>query len=237
MADPDDLEGSDYLIGNVKTRGHWVGKHHVEEVLHVTVLLLGINDGQSHGGSIGVSGEGWHLGYELDCQFLSVIRIEEIIIRVHEGRERSDNADHDGHRMSRTLEPFVEVDNELVDHHFADNDILEFGELGSRGQAAIEQEIAGFHIGGVISEILNPVSPVHELSFLPVDVRDIGDAAGSAHETRVISENICLREQSSHVDHLRPKGALQDRQLDLLVSDFQDCFLGQGLGLFGFHLV
>lgn len=186
MADPDNLQSFNNFVSDIEAGGHRVGEHHVQEILHVTVLLLRVYDRQAHGGPVSVGGKSWHFCYQLYGKLLAIVGVEQIVVVVHESRESTHNAYHDSHGMGWGFESFVEINDELIDHHFPHNNSLKLGELGSRGKAAIEEQIAGLHIVGVIGQILYPIPSVHELSLFAIDVGDVRDAAGGAHETRVI---------------------------------------------------
>lgn len=86
----------------------------------------------------------------------------------------------------------------------------------------------------MFSKFFNFIASVHELSLFAINVRDIRDAAGSAHEAWVICQYASLRQKSAHIDHFRSKWALKDGQLDFLVSNFEDGLFGERLWLFGF---
>lgn len=134
--------------------------------------------------------------------------------------------------MRLTLESLVEGDDFLVDHHLANYDLLELLQFCGGGQTSVQQQIGGLHVGGVISQLVNRVAPVHELTLLPVDVSDVRDAARSAHESGVIGQHSKIGEQSSDVDHFWSQSALQDGQLNLLAVNSEDSFLFLGLWLF-----
>lgn len=235
VADPDDLQCADHFFIDVKALTHRVGKHHIEEVLHVPKVLLRVNDRQSHCCTISISSQSWHLGYEFNRHFLPVSRVEEVVIRVKESRQRAYNTDHNGHRVRFTPKSLVKLNHLLVDHHLASDYFFKLAEFAPRGQLAIKQQIASLHVGGVLSEILYLVSAIEQFSLLSVDVADIGDAASCAHEAWIVGQHICLRKQGTHIDEILTKRTLEDWQLILLVSYLQDCPLLLRLGLDGLY--
>ena len=121
---------------------------------------------------------------------------------MQKGREGAYHPHHDAHGVRVTFEAFVELDHLLVYHHFSHHSLLEFNQLALGGQDAVEQKIAGLHVGGVLGELLDRVASVEQLAFLAVDVADVGDAAGCAHETWVVGQQVGLAQKGAHVDEI-----------------------------------
>lgn len=62
----------------------------------------------------------------------------------------------------------------------------------------------------MFSQLLDGIAAVEEFAPLAVDVADVGDAAGSAHEARVVCEHVCFGQQCPDVQQARAQTALQD---------------------------
>lgn len=141
------LHGFDDLFVNLENLIHRVAEHHVEEVLHITETLLRIHNWQATGSSVSVSSQCRHFCNHLYCQYLSIKLFFKIVVRMHEGREGTDHSDHNGHWMGRCVETLVKINELFIDHHLANDSLLELLELLFIRQLAINQQIACLHIG------------------------------------------------------------------------------------------
>ena len=85
MTDPDHFEGSKDVGVDIEVMGHGVGKHHIEEVFHVAILLAGVDIRQALGSAVGIRCQSRHLGNQLDGNFLPVLSAEQIIFLASKG--------------------------------------------------------------------------------------------------------------------------------------------------------
>ncbi len=139
MTDPNHFQSSDNLICNFELISHWVWEHHVEKVLHVTIIFLGPNNRKSHRSSVSICCESGHLGDKLNGQLMPVLLIIEIVIRVKKGRQGSNHTYHNGHGMSLRLEPLIKLNHFLIQHHFAIDGLFKPGQFVNRRKFPIQK--------------------------------------------------------------------------------------------------
>jgi hypothetical protein len=124
--------------------------------------------------------------------------------------------------VSLAFEPLIKFYHLFVDHHFPNNNFFEFPQFNLGGQHSVEKQVASLHVGGVFGQLLDRVTSIKKLSLLAVDVADVGDAAGCAHEAWIVGEEVGLGEERADIDEIRTQRSLEDRKFILLVADLKD---------------
>ena len=128
---------------------------------------------------------------------------------VVEGRQRADDAAHDGHRMRIAAETREKARHLLVDHGVARDAVVEIVLLRLRRQFAVEQQIADFQEIAVLGQLVDRIAAVQQDAFVAVDEGDLGLAGRRRSETRIIGEHAGILVERADVDHIRPDRALK----------------------------
>lgn len=155
---------------------------------------------------------------------MSVFNVEEIVLGCSEGWESSYHSDHDCHWMCFTSETFVKLNHFFVNHHFSNNRCFKFSELCFGWQSPIEKKIACLHITWLFCKLLYFIATIKKFSLLTVDVADVRHTTGCAHKAWIICHQICFRQKRANVHHFLPKSILKNRQLQFILSDFENSF-------------
>ncbi len=145
-----------------------------------------------------------------DFPVLRIIDVQGVVI---EGGEGTDYAAHHGHRVRITAETVEEGLQLLVNHGVVLDGADEFLFLLGSGQFAVEQQVAGFQVVGLLGELFDRVAAVQQYTFIAVDEGDLRLAGGSGHEAGVESE-VTRGGQAPHVDNIGTQRAGEDRQFD-----------------------
>src|SRR5690606_18047734 len=101
----------------------------------------------------------------------------------------------------------------LVNHGVVLDDDYELSLLLGGWQFAIEQQVAGFQIVGLIGELLDRIAPMQQNTVVTIDIGDFRLARGGRHETRVKCE-AAGGGKTAYVDYIGTYGAGQNGQLD-----------------------
>ena len=75
VADPDYLHSFYNIFCDLELVIHWVGEHHIQEILHISVFLLRKDRRESHNCSISVCCECGHLGYKFYSNLVPIFGI------------------------------------------------------------------------------------------------------------------------------------------------------------------
>jgi len=187
-------------------------EHHVQEVFRVVQVVTRVHHGLAHGVLVGHRGDGRHLGDQAHGRNLAVTRIIDIQRVVVEGGEGADHAAHDGHRVGIAAEAVEEALQLLVNHGVVLDDADELGLLLGGRQFAVQQQVAGFQVVGLLGQLLDGVAAVQQDAGVTVDVGDLRLARGGRHKARIKGE-ATRGGQASHVDNIGTYGAGQYGQL------------------------
>jgi hypothetical protein len=142
---------------------------------------------------------------------LGVVHVGAVVV---EGRERPDQAGHHGHGVGVAPEPAQEELHLVVDHRVLEHALVEVVALALVGQLAVEQQVTGVEVVAMLGQLLDGVAAVEQLALVAIDVGDGGLAGRGGHEARVVGEHAGLRVKLADVQHVRPNGALVDRQIE-----------------------
>ena len=84
-------------------------------------------------------------------------------------------------------------------------------------QLAIQQQVTGLQVVGVLRQLLYRVTPVQQHALVAVDKGDLRFAGRRRHKTGIIREH-ALAGEGADVYHVRPEGTRINRQLDRCVK-------------------
>ena len=130
--------------------------------------------------------------------------------------ERGQGAHHPyqhRHRVRVAAEALEEARHLLVNHGVAVDGGHELLLLLDIRELAVQQQVADLEKVALHRELLDRIAAVQQHALVAVDVGDAGAAARGCEVARVESEHPRLSGQRADVDHIRPDGAGQDRQL------------------------
>ena len=103
-----------------------------------------------------------------------IIHIRAVMV---EGGQGADRADHDRHRVCIPAETAEELVELVVQHGMPANRPVEVFQLGSRGQFALQQEIANLDEGGLLGQLINRISAILQRTLVTIDIGDLAFAA------------------------------------------------------------
>ncbi len=194
------------------------GERHVQEVLGVFEIVLGIDEGLADRVFVGHRRDRRHLGDEPVAGDDALTRVVDVGAVVVEGRERADHAAHDRHRMRIAAEA-AEEGRELLVHHGVHGDVaLELLLLGGGRQLAVQQEVGGLHEIAVLGQLLDRIAAVEQLALVAVDIGDLGLAAARGGKAGIEGEMAEIGVKPPDVHHLGAQRPRQQRQLDRLAG-------------------
>ena len=203
------------------------GEHHVHEVLGIAQAVLRIDERLALVELVGPGRHRWHFRNEAMGNDLAVCRVEVIQPAVIEGRHGPRHANHHRHGMRAAAEAAEHVFHLVVQQGMVADRLLERHFLLGRRQFAVKQQIADFHVVGLVGQFLDRVAAVIQQAFVAVDVGDGRRAARRGGEAGVVGE-IAVRTQRTDVDDRLAVGALLDRQFDRRAAVAE----GEGDGFF-----
>ena len=205
-------------------------EHHLEEVLRVTELVLGVDEGMADGLLVRVGGDGGELAQQAEDGEVEVLAAGGLARGVLiEGRERADGRGQGRHRMRVAGKAFVEVLHVLVQHRVAGDVRGERLELLLIGQPAVDQKVAGLHEGRMLGELLDGDAAVAQDAFLSIEKSDRAEAGAGVHVAVVERDVPRLGAELGDVDGQLPLAALDDRQFDFFSIQLQNRGLGHVL--------
>ncbi|MNH94192.1 hypothetical protein D3C73_468080 [compost metagenome] len=181
-------------------------EHHVQEVFRVRQVVARVHHGLAHGVLVNHRCQGRHLGNQADRGDFAMLRVIDVQGVVVEGREGADYAAHDGHRVGVATEAVEEGLQLLVNHGVVLHGADELGLLFCGRQFAVEQQIAGFQVVRLFSQLFDRVAAVQQNAVVAVDIGDLRLAGSGRHETRVKGETARGR-QAPNIDNIGTNGA------------------------------
>ncbi|MBG9885581.1 hypothetical protein ABE10_03050, partial [Bacillus toyonensis] len=198
----------------------------LEEVVHEAQRVVRVEERLPHALLVGIGGDHRQLrehphGVELDM--LRVVRIGLVLVV---GRQRRHGRGQHRHRMRRVRERGEEVLEVFVQQRVAADALIEVGELGGRGQLAIDEEPGDLEIGAVLRDLVDRIAPIPEDSLVAVDEGDLGLGRRGVDVPVVESGVSGLPRERREVDAVVAFGAMQDRELGGRVADRQSRLRG-----------
>ena len=139
------IQRLNHYFGHLVVLVHRIRKEHIQEVLGVAFLLVGLDQGKTLGRSVGNGSHSWELGNELDGHNFTTARVFDIQVTMEERRESTHDSAHDSHGVSTLLEPLIKLLDPLVNHHLVGDFLAEYLELTLAGEISIGQKEARFH--------------------------------------------------------------------------------------------
>ena len=103
---------------------------------------------------------------------------------------------------------------QLLMHHGVHGDrMLEFGALLRARQFAFQQQIGDLDEVRILRELVDRIAAIEQDALVAVDEGDFRFAAGGGGVAGVESEGAGLFVEGSDIDHIRPVGRLENRQI------------------------
>ncbi len=99
-----------------------------------------------------------------------VINVQGVVVESGEG---TNYAAHDGHRVSITTETVEEALQLFMHHGVILHGADELGLFFGTGKFAVQQQVAGFQVIGILGQLLNGVAAVKQNALVAVDVGDL----------------------------------------------------------------
>ena len=90
--------------------------------------------------------------------------------------------------MSVAPETAIEIGHLLMQHRMQGDVAVELGLLVARRQFAVKQQVADFQEVRIFRELFDRVAAVQQNAIIAVDIGDLGFAAASCNEARIVSE-------------------------------------------------
>ena len=103
-------------------------------------------------------------------------------------------------------------------HGVAQHGFFKFGFLCGCRQFTVNQQIAGFQIIAVFSQLLNRIAAIVKLAFVAIDKGDFRFTACRRHKAGVESKHARAFGEGADIDNIVTQGAFQYRQLQGLFT-------------------
>ena len=189
----------------------------MKEILGVVQAVIRVHKRLPGGELVTHGRQRGHLGDQAKRRHLAVMFVGDIQGVMVEGGEGADHAAHDRHGVGVAAKAVEECADLFVHHgmavHRADKAIL----LLLVRQLAIQQQVTGLQVVGVLRQLLYRVTPVQQHALVAVDKGDLRFAGRRRHKTGIIREH-ALAGEGADVYHVRPEGTRINRQLDRCVK-------------------
>ena len=154
-----------------------------------------------------------------------LLRIGDVRAVVIEGRQRSDDAAHDRHRVRVTTEAAIEGRKLLMQHGVPADRVDERFEFILLRKLAVQKQIGNFHEGRLLGELVDRVAAMEEDALFAVDIGDRALAAAGRGKAGIVGEHPRLGVELADVDDVGPDCAFQHRIIEVSGRGFQ----GDGL--------
>ena len=82
---------------------------------------------------------------------------------------------------------------------------------------AIQQQVAGLQVIGLLCQLVDRVAPVQQYSLATIYIGNLGLTGGRGHKAGVVSEH-AFRGQAADINHVRAQRAGVNRQVNGLVD-------------------
>ena len=200
------VQDEDLVHGTGENRVGLVGcgRHaegHVQEIRRVAQVVAREHERLADGVFVGHGRDGRDLGDQPVRGDEPVFGGIDVGVVVVEGRQRTHDTTHDRHGVGVAPEPTEEVVDLVVDHGVMGDGVLELGFRCRGGQVTVEQQVADFHVVGLVGQLFDRVAPVEQNTLLAVDVGQGRITGTGGAETGVVGEVPGLGVELAHVDH------------------------------------
>ena len=194
------------------------GKHHVHEVGGVRQIIFRIIERQTVGITVAHGRNRRNFGNQAEfgnAAVIGIINIQAVLIK---RSQCANHANHHGHRVGIATETAEEPSELLMHHGVAQHGFFKFGLLLGSRQFAVNQQIAGFQIVAVFSQLLNRIAAIVKLAFVAIDKGDFRFTACRRHKAGVESKHARAFGEGADIDNIVTQGAFQYRQLQGLFT-------------------
>ena len=181
-----------------------LGRHreaHMQEVGRIGQVVARINEGLADRVLVGHGRNGRHLGDQPQRSGFALDRIGDVDGVVIEGRQGTDHAGHDRHRVGVATEAAEEVVHLLVHHGVARHTVLEQIEFLGRRQLAVQQQIADFEVMALVRQLFDRIAAIEQLTLVAVDIGDGAVAGCGRGEAGIVGEQTGFRIKTANVDN------------------------------------
>ena len=203
--------------------------HHVQEASDVFEIVLRIPDRPTDRVAIARGRDGRHLRDQADRRHAALFRIFEVEFVVIEAGHRTEHADQHRHRMGVMAEPEQEGAERLVHHCVMRDFMFELRGFLLVWQFAIHQQIRDFQEAGMLGQLFDRVTAIHQYAVVTIDIGDGGATRRGGHEARVVGEQPGFLGQFGDIDAGITEGAGMHRQDDRLFAGSDGDLAGDGL--------
>lgn len=197
-----------------------LGEHHVQEVLAVSEIALGVDERQTVFHSVRHGGDSAHFAEQERGGVVKMLQILLALVGDHVRIVAADGVQkgrENRHRVRGKREPSVEeVHHALVEARVAQDFLREIAHLLARGKIAVDYQVGGFDERGVGRYDLNGDTAVAELALFPVDVRDAALARTRVGEALVERDVPRSRAQCRYVHGLVAFGSADHGEIEAL---------------------
>ena len=104
--------------------------------------------------------------------------------------------------MRVAAEAAIELRQLLMHHGMARDRIVECLELRLGRQLAIQQQVAAFEEGGMLSQVADIVAAILQHALVAIDEGDVGFGRGGGGEAGIVGEDVGLVEELADVHSL-----------------------------------
>ena len=231
------MEDEDLVHGAGKDRVDVIilsrhGKAHMEEILRIGQVIPRIIEWLAERIFIGHRRKGRNFRNQAprgDCPLRRVLNIGRVVI---EGRQRANDATHDGHRVGITAEPAIEDRQLLMNHRVAGDGVVEFGLLLGIRQFAFQQEIGHFKEVGLVGKRFDRIAAMQQDALVTIDIGQAGFAGSCRPVAGVEGKHACFAIELADIQNIGTDTAVDDRQFNAaaaLIVGQRHCFPGVGI--------
>ena len=121
------------------------------------------------------------------------------------------------------MEAREEALQRFVQHGVHANRVGEFFVLALGRQFAVEQQVADFHVVGLLRQLIGTVAAVQQLALLAIDKGDGRLAGAGRGKARIKGKPAGVRIQLAHIDRRRAHRALNLREFNGTAVGAGDC--------------
>ncbi len=193
------------------------GERHAQEILGVTELVVGINEGMSRVIAECHRCDGRNFRDQTVAGDFALLRIVDVGRVVIKRRQRADHAAHHRHGMRVAAEAAEERRQLLMHHRVMGDDKVEFFHPRFAGQLAVQQQMADFHKRRMRGELVDRVAAIEQDALVAVDEGDVALAARGRGEAGIVGEEVRIVVEFADIDDVGTLAARIGRKLIGLV--------------------
>ena len=187
-------------------------EHHVQEILHVTELVVRVHVRVAKIVLVADRRQGGHFRDQAEHRaFHLLLRPVRILALRVEGAQRIDHRRQDPHRVRIAGEELEEALHVLVHQRVRTYVLLEFRQLFTVRQIAEKQQVGDFQERGFLGQLFDRVATVMQNALLSIEESDRALGGPSVLVTEVQRNEARLVAQLAYVDRLFALAAFNNR--------------------------